>query len=423
MINEVVMPQMGADMKEGTILAWRKQEGDKVERGDIIAEIETDKANVEIEAFAAGIFRKAMQPEGAVVPVGNIIAIIADADADISKYTAAPVAAVAPASPAPVAIAAPPAPVAIAAPPAPVAPAAPAAAPVAPRANGERLRVSPVARRAAAEAGLDVATITGTGPDGRIVLRDIEAARTAAPAAAAPTLAPRTLGEDIVTDVPLSRIRQTIARRMQQSKQEAPHYYLMADVDMTEAMAFRAQANEALGDNARISVNDLIILATAKALAQHPKFNAWWLEGRYQLHSQINIGIAVALDDGLVTPALFDCDRKGLAQLSNEARDLAERARAGRLRPEEYAGPTFGISNLGAYGVEVLTAIINPPQVAALGIGAVTEKAVVRNGQIVVRSMMAVVLSADHRATDGADGARFLKSVRENLETPGLMLL
>jgi pyruvate dehydrogenase E2 component (dihydrolipoamide acetyltransferase) len=231
-------------------------------------------------------------------------------------------------------------------------------------------------------------------------------------------------GEDVVEDVPLTRIRQTIARRMQQSKQEAPHYYLQVDVDMTEAMAFRRQANEVLGEGNRATINDLIVLATAKALVQHPHFNAWWLEDHLQTHSQVNIGIAVELDEGLVVPCLLDCANKGLAQLALETRDLAERARAGRLRPEEY-NATFSVSNLGGpqYGIDILVPIINPPQVGVLGVGAIVEKPVVRGGEIVVRSIMSVVLSADHRASDGADGALFLQSVKRNLETPGLMLL
>lgn len=289
------------------------------------------------------------------------------------------------------------------------------------------MRVSPVARRMAEEAGIDLGGIEGSGPDGRIVLRDIEAAKAAGPARAATAgqqfISQRPSGEDIVEEVPLSRMRQTIARRMVQSKQEAPHYYLTIEVDMTEAMAFRAAANKVLGDKARISINDVIILAAAKTAVQHPRFNAWWTEDRYQLHSQVNIGIAVSLDEGLVVPAIFDCANKGLVQISQEARDAAERARSGRLKPEEYAGPTFSISNLGAFGVDTLTPIINPPQVAVLGIGAVTEKPVVRDGAIVIRSMMNVVLAADHRATDGAEGARMLQTLRHNLESPGMMLL
>jgi pyruvate dehydrogenase E2 component (dihydrolipoamide acetyltransferase) len=231
-------------------------------------------------------------------------------------------------------------------------------------------------------------------------------------------------GEDVVEDVPLTRIRQAIARRMQEVKPGAPHYYLQVDVDMSEALAFRKQANEALGEGSRITINDYIVLATTRALVQHPNFNAYWVDDHVQTHSQVNIGIAVTLDEGLMVPCLLDCANKGLAQLAFEARDLAERTRSGRLRPEEY-NATFSISNLGApqFGVDVLVAIINPPQVGVLGIGSVVEKPVVRAGEVVIRPLMTVVLSADHRASDGADGARFLQSVKRNLESPGLMLL
>jgi pyruvate dehydrogenase E2 component (dihydrolipoamide acetyltransferase) len=296
-----------------------------------------------------------------------------------------------------------------------------------PSADGP-LRASPLARRLAEEYEVDLSRVTGTGPDGRIVKRDVEAARDAA--AAAPATAPAAVipgaapGEDKIEDLPLSRIRQTIARRMQQAKQEIPHYYLTADIDMTAAMKFREDAELSLGAGGRITVNDVIVLATAKALQRHPRFNAYWLEDHLQLHSQINIGIAIPVEDGLIVPAVLDCAYKGLAQISAEARDLVERARSNRLRSEEY-NATFSISNLGApqFGIDILVAIVNPPQVGILGIGAVRDKPVVRDGQITVRQMMSAVLSADHRATDGAEGARFLMTLRQMLETPGLMLV
>jgi pyruvate dehydrogenase E2 component (dihydrolipoamide acetyltransferase) len=431
MISEVVMPQMGADMKEGTILRWRKQEGDTVQRGEIIAEIETDKANIEIEAFEGGTFRKIIGKEGDTMPVGSVIAVIAAPGDDISAYEGgasnaqAPSPASAPAPAGEPAAAAPSSPPASMPPAAAAATTAPPAAPAAaPTANG-RLRVSPVARRLAEELGVDLTRLQGSGPDGRILRRDVEAARGsgATQAMARPSAAPRPAGQDVVESVALSRMRQTIARRMQQSKQQAPHYYLTVEVDMTEATRMRPQLNAILGDAGRVSINDLIILATAKTLQRHPRFNASFLDDRMELHSQINIGIAVALDEGLVVPAIMDCDSKGLAEIARDARDVAERARSGGLTPEEYSASTFTISNLGAYGVDVLVAIINPPQVGILGVGAVREKPVVRDGQIVIRSMMSVVLSGDHRATDGAEGARFLETLKQYLESPGAMLL
>lgn len=430
MISEVVMPQMGADMKEGTILRWLKNEGDPVERGEVIAEIETDKANIEIEAFESGVFRKVIVGEGETVDVGTVIAIIADPEDDISAYADGTPRRPAEASEAPL-----PEREREASPPRPETQgqeAAPRPA-LASSAGDGRVRASPVARRLAEEKGIDLATVRGTGPEGRILQRDVEAAIAAGPTATKAPEAPAAPGRREPTSrpqpaappvsQPLSRMRQTIARRMQQSKQQAPHYYLTLDVDMTEAMRFRAEANTALADTARISVNDIIILATTRALQKHPRFNSWWVDDQLQVHSQINMGIAIALEDGLIAPAILDVASKPLTQISREARDLAERARGGVLRQEEYTGGTFTITNLGAYGVDSLIGIINPPQTAILGLGAVRERPVVRNGEVVVRQMLTVALSADHRATDGAEGARFLTTLQEYLEKPSLMLI
>ncbi len=452
MISEVVMPQMGADMKEGTVLRWLKEEGEEVERGEIIAEIETDKANIEIEAFDGGIFRKVLVPEGETVEVGTIIAVIAAPGDDIAVYesgerrtadvTASTGNGAAPAAPAPPRPAA--SPEQAPAPPAPsAAPAAATRAQAAPAASGARHRASPVARRFAAEMGVDLAAVRGTGPDGRIVRRDIEEAakapRTAAPSAATPArtapaaparattaATPETQmpAPGTVVDVPLSRMRQTIARRMAQSKREAPHYYITVDADMTEAVRMRAQINDALGETGRVSINDLLILACTRALERHPRFNSWWLEDHLQLHGRVNVGIAIALDDGLIAPAVLDCQAKPLSQIAREARDLAERARSGAaLTAEEYTAGTFTITNLGAFGVDSLIGIINPPQTAILGVGRVQERPAVLDGQLAVRSMMTIALSADHRATDGAEGARFLQTLRDVLEKPALMFV
>jgi pyruvate dehydrogenase E2 component (dihydrolipoamide acetyltransferase) len=443
---------MGADMREGTVIRWLKPEGSDVARGEIIAEIETDKANIEIEAFGAGVFRKQIHKEGDVVPVGTIIAVIAAPDDDISKYEGGGGAA--PAAPAPAETAAQPAITEAAAPPepkqtggapvaAPAAPQAPAQQPAAAAAQASaavaepagRLRVSPLARKIAEEKGLDLRSIRGSGPDGRIIRRDVEnatpaPAAVAAPVGAAPATRPsapayvppaRTPGQDLIEDLTPSRMRQTIARRTQQSKQEVPHYYLAITVDMTEAIALLDKLNEKR--EPKITINDMIVLATSRTLAQHPKFNAYWVEDHVQLHSQINIGIAVAMDDGLVAPAIMDTYNKGLAQISLEARDVAVRARSGNLRPEEYTAATFNISNGGVFGITEIAPIITQPQVGVIGIGAAVETPVVRDGEVVIRSIMHVTLSADHRATDGADGARFLQTLRSNLEQPGLMLL
>jgi pyruvate dehydrogenase E2 component (dihydrolipoamide acetyltransferase) len=446
-ITEVVMPQMGADMKEGTVIRWLKPEGSDVDRGEIIAEIETDKANIEIEAFGAGVFRKQIHKEGDVVPVGEVIAVIAAPDDDISKYeagaassaSAAPEKAPEAAAPATTEAAAPPEPKQTGGIAAQTAPPqqAPAAQPSAPAATAEpdgRLRASPVAKKIAEDKGLDLRTIRGTGPDGRIVRRDVENATPAvapmAAAATAPAARPsvpayippaRTPGQDLVEDLTPSRMRSTIARRTQQSKQEVPHYYLGITVDMTESIALLDSLNEKR--EPKITINDIIVLATSRTLAQHPKFNAFWVDEHVQLHSQINIGIAVAMDDGLVAPAIMDTYNKGLAQLSLEARDVAVRARSGNLRPEEYTAATFNISNGGVFGITEIAPIITQPQVGVIGIGAAVDTPVVRDGAVGIRSIMHVTLAADHRATDGADGARFLQTLRQNLEQPGLMLL
>lgn len=449
MISEVVMPQMGADMTEGTLVRWIKHEGDPVERGEIIAEIETDKANVEIEAFEGGIFRKTLASEGDVVAVGEVIALIGDASDDISRYTsgggngavndsgqtattaATAQPAVAPPEPAqPV--------VASAAPARP----APAAAP-ADGATPERLRVSPVARRIAEEQGIDVRTLRGSGPDGRIIRRDVEAAvrdggarqapgAAAVDAASAARGARRDVGRAVAVIQPRppeagpivqSKMRQAIARRMSQSKREAPHYYLLARIDMTEAVRFRAHLNEALGGETRVSINDIIVRACAIALRAFPDLNVTFAGDEMRRHEDENICIAVALDDGLIAPAILDAGEKTLAEIAAASTDLAERARGGRMRPEELNDGTFTISNLGAYGVETLIGIIQPPQTAILGVGAASETPVVRDGAVTVRTMMEVALSADHRVTDGAYGARFLAEVKRLLERPLLLML
>lgn len=425
MAFEVVMPQMGAEMKEGTILRWLKKEGDPVERGEIIAEIETDKANVEIEAFEGGVFRKALAREGDTVPVGTVIAIIGAPDEDISAYLgAAPdegtrVAATATAresEPAESKQAEFPAAVAQ----------APAHAPAAPpRAEDGRVRASPLARRLAQELGIDLRQVRGTGPDGRIVRRDVEAfaaQRAAAPAPApapeaAPAAAPAAAPSGIEV-VPMSRMRQAIARNMAASKREAPHYYLTLDVDMTEAQRVRNEINAFVDEADRVTVNDLVVKAVARALEAHPIFNAWFVDGEIRRHAVINVCIAIALEDGLIAPALLDVASKSLGQIARESRSLAERARQGGLRSEELTSGTFTVTNLGAYGVETLIGIIQPPQTAILGVGAIMPKPVVRDGEVVIRDVMKLALSADHRVTDGAQGARFLTDIARFLEHP-----
>ncbi len=445
MATEVLMPQMGADMSEGILLRWLVQEGAHIERGDPIAEIETDKANVEIEAFESGTFLQTLAREGEVIPVGKPIALIGaegEAAGAGKRESKAVAVQAAPESPAQARTAmASPVPEQAAAPTnggsakagAVSRPAPDSAEPLpgeARRRSG-RVRASPLARRIAEEWGVDLSTITGTGPDGRIVRRDIEAAaqaKGAAPApAAAPVHAPATAAPPVTAQPeaelrPLSRIRQTIARRMAASKRDMPHYYVTIEIDMTDAAAFREQVN-ASDKDLHVTVNDIIVRATAVALERHPEFNALFSEGGITIRPQINVCIAIALDEGLIAPAIIDTNKKSLRQTSFETRDLAERARSGRLRPEEYGSGTFTVSNLGMYGIDTLLAIIQPGQSAILGIGAATPRPVVRDGEIVVRRMMTAGLSADHRATDGAQGAQFLQTLRDVLEHPLRLVL
>jgi len=436
--TEVTMPQMGADMTEGTLVKWVKQVGDQVNRGEVLAEIETDKATVELEAFESGVLKKLVVEEGETVPVGQVIAILGAADEQVEGETPRQPAAETPArrghgeasarqnagtttaqrEEAP--------------PPAPeteqmhvnITPGAGGAGADG-AAGGGRLRVSPVARRIAEDAGLDLARVTGTGPDGRILRRDVEAAisgrqaEPAAPTATAPARpAPAASAKGEAAAQPLTRMRQAIARRMSQSKQTAPHYYLTLDIDMTEAMAFRSQLNASASEEQKVSVNDLVVKACALALERHPKFNAEFSESGLRMHADINIDIGIAMDEGLIAPAILGCAGKTLGQIARESKDLVARAKSGALRAEEYSDGTFTITNLGAYGVETLIGIINPPQAAILGVGSVMPQPAVRDGQVVVRQLMKVALSADHRVSDGAEGARFIKEIQSLLENP-----
>ena len=422
MISEVVMPQMGADMEEGTIIKWLKNEGDEVERGEIIAEIETDKANVEIEAFDSGVFRKALHAEGDTIDVGTIIAIIAAPDDDISSYeNGAAKKATAPAEASEEEV------------PADLkkqdhamasTTAAPEAEPVAqtlaPAARQDgRVRASPVARKLAQDNNVDLSTLTGTGPDGRIVKRDVETALTGGvKSPAAPTAAPGT-----TTTVSMSKMRQTIARRMAQSKREAPHYYITVDIDMTEAESLRRQLNEAVEEYPRVSVNDMIVRACALALQRHPMFNSWFIDEQVQQHADINVCIAIALEDGLIAPAILDAANKNLGEIADASRSLGQRAKSGSLKANEYTAGTFTVSNLGMFDVETLVAIIQPPQTAILGVGAVREVPVAVDGNIGTADLMKAALSGDHRVTDGAQGAQFLNEIRRLLESPAALLV
>jgi pyruvate dehydrogenase E2 component (dihydrolipoamide acetyltransferase) len=453
MITKVFMPKLSDAMETGKVIKWLKKEGDAVKGGDVIAEIETDKANVEIEAFGAGILRKIVVEEGGTVPVGDMIGVIADPTEDISSVAAAPAK---PAAPAPAATAP-----ARAARPAPAPAGAPAAAgplpamesyqsvpattavvPMAPAAAvpvpaGGRVKASPLARKIAGQVGVDLRLIQGTGPGGRIIRRDVEAAR-AAPRPAAvpqPAGAPRPTAvparpqfvipprpEAEFEDVAMSPMRAAIAKRMPMSKAPVPHFYVTSEVAMDEPWALRERLN-ALDGQPKISVTDMVIKAVALALLKNPGVNAQLNGQSIRVHHRAHIGIAVALDQGLITPVLRDCDVKPLARIAVESRDLAERARGGKLRAQEMSGATFSISNLGMYDVEEFSAIINPPEGAILAVGSVQQKPVVEDGELRVGRRMKMTISCDHRVMDGAMGARFLQDVKRLLEEPLRLLV
>ncbi|HYS92743.1 MAG TPA: dihydrolipoamide acetyltransferase family protein [Candidatus Acidoferrales bacterium] len=442
MITKVLMPKLSDAMETGKVIKWLKKEGDAVKGGDVIAEIETDKANVEIEAFGGGVLRKIVVGEGGQVPVGDMIGVIADPADDIGSVATAPPPRPAPAAPAPAQSAAP-----STAQPGPL-PAmesyksAPATNMVVPMSAGQpaqapgrdgRIKASPLARKVAAQSGVDLRLLQGTGPGGRIVRRDVETAAAAPRPAAAPVVpaapaAPKRefvipqRGEAEFEDKPLSAMRAVIAKRMPLSKAPVPHFYVTSEVSMDRAWALRAELN-GLEGQPKVSLTDMVIKACALALLKNPGVNAQLQGQNLRVFNRAHIGIAVALDEGLITPVLRDCDVKPLAQIAVEARDLAERARGGKLRAQEFSGATFSVSNLGMYDVEEFSAIINPPEGAILAVGAVLEKPVAEGGQIRVGRRMKLTISCDHRVMDGAMGARFLQDVKRLLEEPLRLLV
>jgi pyruvate dehydrogenase E2 component (dihydrolipoamide acetyltransferase) len=437
MATKVIMPKLSPTMEEGQISRWLKKEGDKVSMGEPLAEIDTDKATMEMQALTAGVLRKIMVGEGQSAPLGQPIAIIGEADEDISSLLSdAPAAAAAPPPPAQQAAAEPPPPAEQPAQPQARAaaagsgaingrPAASAAAPVDSAPSG-RMIVSPLAARMAAESGLDLRSVQGSGPGGRIIKKDIEAALSQPKAAPAPQRYPRPVeaGQPVPVaapsayrDEPATQIRQTIAKRLVTSLGPVPHFFLTAEIEMDRAAEMRKGIN-ALDPDLKISINDIIIKVTAAALMQHPEVNASFQEKFVRYYEHADIGVAVAIEDGLITPVVRAADQKSLSQIAAEVRELAERARSKRLKPEEYTGATFSISNLGMFGIDEFTAVINPPEGAILAVGAMTPKPVVRDNEIVIRQIMRVTMSCDHRVIDGATGAKFLQTFKKILENP-----
>jgi pyruvate dehydrogenase E2 component (dihydrolipoamide acetyltransferase) len=422
LISEVIMPSMGADMTEGTIAKWLMAEGDKVSRGDKLAEIETDKTVVEMEAYAEGLLRKIVIDEGSLVQVGTVIAFIGDADDEIPEVAApaaqdekAPEAATPAAAPTP-------APVQQAAP--TPAPAASTSAPVVVAAPGGRVKASPIARKIAEEKGINIAAVTGTGPGGRITKSDVENF-TPSPAFAASGGGRSPVVMD-GSDTPLSSMRQAIARVTVKSKTESPHYYVTHNINMGPAMTFRAQLNEAIVDDGdRVSVNDMILKAVATALLKHPKWNSFFDGDKLIGHSDINLGVAIALEEGLIVPAVIGIQNMSLIEISRAVRDLGKRARGegGALTQAEMTQGTFGTSNLGMFGTDSFSAIIVPPNAGIMAVGAIKDVPVVKDGNIVPGKMMNATISADHRVGDGAEAAILMGEFQKTLENPARLML
>ena len=409
MTINITMPALSPTMTEGTLAKWLKAEGDTIEAGEPIVEIETDKATMEVEAIEDGTLGKIVVSEGAEnVAVNTVIGVMLAEGEDAAALEAIVIEAPAPRAPVPAVTPE-------------AAEAAPAPAPAA--RDGQRIKASPLARKMAAQAGIDLGTLTGSGPKGRIVKVDIEAAVGGAPtAAAAPAAAPSVPAVGAYTEVPLSNIRKTIARRLTESKQTIPHYYLSVDCELDRLLALRKELN-ARDEGFKLSVNDFVIRAVALALRKVPEANAAWSETAILRYGSVDVSVAVAIEDGLITPIVRNADHKGLATISAEVKDLATRARERKLAPEEYQGGSFTVSNLGMFGIREFAAVINPPQSGILAVGAGEKRAVVKDDALAVATVMSCTLSADHRVIDGATGAQLLAAFKAFVEEPLTMLL
>jgi len=439
MATQVIMPKLSPTMEEGQLSRWLKKEGDKVSMGEPLAEIDTDKATMEMQALGSGVLRKILIQEGESAPLGQLIAIIGEPDEDISALTAQSGSnqspkAVAPAGPTKEPNE-----------PGPGLTAVPeAAAPRVASGNGSqeaaqletsssgRLIVSPLAARMAAESGIDLRSVSGSGPGGRIIKRDVEQLISGSKATATATQTPTrhlravepspfqksaTAQASAYRDEPASEMRRTIAKRLVTSLGPVPHFFLTTEIEMDRAAEMRKGINE-LDPELKISINDIIIKVAAAALMQHPQVNASFQDKVVRFYEHADIGVAVAIEEGLITPIVRAADQKSLSEIAVEVRDLAERARHRKLRPEEYLGASFSVSNLGMFGIDEFTAIINPPEAAILAVGAMSQKPVVRNNELVIRQMMRVMMSCDHRVVDGATGAKFLQTFKKILENP-----
>ena len=422
MSSNILMPALSPTMEEGTLTKWMVKVGDEVHSGDVIAEIETDKATMEVEAVDEGKVAKILVPEGTEnVKVNTVIAIVAEEGEDITSVEDAPAPTAKPkeAAPAPDEVTKVPT------------PAKPVEAKAAAPHEGTRIFATPLARRIARDKGIDLKTVKGSGPRGRIIKADLDGARpsvstapAAAPLSSGPSVDPRAFYEaGSYDEIPLDNMRKTIARRLTQAMQEIPHFYLSIDCELDELLKIRKVLNEQVKDGVKLSVNDFLIRAAALALVKVPEANVSFAGNALLRHKHSDIGIAVAIEGGLITPIIRDAELKGLREISTEAKSLAERARNKKLKPSEFEGGSFSISNLGMFGIDNFTAVINPPQAAILAVGRGVERAVVKNGKLEVATMMTVTMSCDHRAIDGALGATFLQAFKAYVEYPPSMLL
>ena len=440
-MKTVEMPKMGDSMEEGKILRWIKKEGEPVKKGEMLAEVETDKVNIEIEAFASGILRKIIVPEGTAAPVGSKIALIGASDEPLPGNLGENGAGVQTSANSEPQVKDVPSQV-------PVGVNTLSSSGITTSGTQGRIFISPLARRLAAENHVDYATVQGTGPNGRIIKMDIEAALKRQPPAITPAPVPAAepvmplgaqpvpaapepalaaaIDSNEVVEIPLTAMRRTIARRLSQSMQTSPHFYVTSVIDTDKLAAFRQQINEYAANDpspVKVSFNDLIVKAVAKALLRIPRVNVSFAEDRLFQKKQVHIGVAVALEQGLIVPIVRNADQRGILDIARETQRLAEAAREGKIRPEEFSGGTFTVSNLGMFDVDSFTAVINPPESAILAVGSITPTPAVVDGQVVVRNRMKVTLSSDHRAIDGAIAARFLQEVKRLLEEPfGLVL-
>ena len=443
MAEKFLMPKLSPTMEEGQISRWVKNEGDKFDANETLAEVDTDKATMEMTALAGGTLLKILKGEGETAALGEPIAIIGNSGEDISallkEVSSNGAAKAAPAAtPSEQRVPAIEKPETVAkegekelekeTPEVTTAPAPRAATAAAPApAETGRMIVSPIAARMAAENGVDLKSVAGSGPNGRIIKRDIEEALAGGankPAAAAKPFSPSTVvGASAFRDEPTSQMRRVIASRLAESIGPIPTFYLTVEIEMDNALALRKQINAKLSDDEKISVNDIIVKVAAMALQKHSFVNASYQDKTIRFYEQADIGVAVAVDEGLITPVVRGANLKGFAEISAEIKDLAAKAKAKKLQPEEYTGATFSISNLGMFGIKEFTAIINPPESGILAVGGATPTPVVRDGEVVIRNMMQVTMSCDHRVVDGATGAKFLQTFKQMLENPVMMLL